>query len=235
MLLSIVIPCYNEEKNIPLLVEKLASIGLPESVEIILVNNGSTDNSHVVFDSLDGQYPFLKCVHVAVNQGYGYGILQGLATAQGRYIGWTHADLQTDPGDILKVLHYIEQDTTNTLFIKGVRKNRPLGEQFFSLGMGLFESLYFGAHMNEINAQPTVFSKTFYQTWEQPPYDFSLDLYAYYFAKKSKLTFQRFDVLFPERIHGESSWNTGFKEKMKFIKRTLSYSRKLKRDIKEKA
>jgi len=65
-----------------------------------------------------------------------------------------------------------------------------------------------------------------------PPNDFSLDLYAYFMAKKSKLTIKRFSVIFSERIHGNSKWNFGILSKYKFILRTLLYSISLKKRMK---
>ena len=56
------------------------------------------------------------------------------------------------------------------------------------------------------------------------PKDFSLDLYAYYMAKKSRLVVKRFPVVFAERVHGVSNWNISFISKYHFIKRTLLYS-----------
>ena len=86
--------------------------------------------------------------------------------------------------------------------------------------------------MWDINAQPTMFTRGFFQTWEHPPEDFSLDLYAYFMAKKSELTIKRFPVEFSNRLHGESSWNVSLKGRYNFIRRTLIYSYKLKRGLK---
>ncbi|HRG76152.1 MAG TPA: glycosyltransferase family 2 protein, partial [Leptospiraceae bacterium] len=99
MKLSIVVPCYNEEKNIPLVLEKFQSVIKRDDVEVILVNNGSKDNSQLVLNELIPKYSFARTVLVEVNQGYGFGILSGLKEAKGDYIGWTHADMQTDPYD----------------------------------------------------------------------------------------------------------------------------------------
>ena len=76
-------------------------------LEIILVNNGSNDNTEMLFKTLLNESKLFRTVHVNKNQGYGYGILQGLSKANGEYIGWMHADLQTDPKDIIKVLDLI--------------------------------------------------------------------------------------------------------------------------------
>ena len=51
--LSIVVPCYNEEKNIPLILKKINEVTIDRSdIEVILVNNGSTDNSKNIMEQL---------------------------------------------------------------------------------------------------------------------------------------------------------------------------------------
>ena len=229
MKLSIVVPCYNEEKNIPLILERFRQVLKRTDVEVILVNNGSTDRSAEVLEKLLPQYSFAKTVLVPVNQGYGYGILQGLKAANAEYIGWTHADMQTDPYDVIKALEIIEKASSKDVFVKGNRKHRPAFDEFFTMGMSCFESIFLGARLYDINAQPNIFPKEFFESWNNPPHDFSLDLYALYMAKKKGLEVIRFPVLFPERQFGTSSWNTGLKSKWKFIKRTISFSVELKK------
>lgn len=235
--LSIVIPCYNERDNIPLLLDAFDravrdcvaeySIKYPTKcpIEVVLVDNGSTDGSDKVLRELLPAYPFARTVSVEVNRGYGYGILQGLASCQTDYIGWTHADMQTDPGDVVRAYSLLVQEG---LFVKGRRRGRPLSDQFFTTGMSIFESLYLKARLYDINAQPNIFPRSFYEEWKNPPYDFALDLYALYQARKKRLKIIRFDVDFPERIHGESKWNHGLRSKWKFIRRTVAFSCKMK-------
>lgn len=231
MKLSIVVPCYNEEKNIPLLLKRFSEVIKGNDVDVILVNNGSTDNSQVVLNRELPMYPFAKSVLVPINKGYGYGIIQGLKSCTGDYIGWTHADLQTDPSDVMKALEIIQNKKSMNLYIKGARKNRSFFDKIFTWGMSVFETLYLSKRLYDINAQPNIFPKAFYEQWKSPPYDFSLDLYALYQAQKEKLEIIRFPVLFPQRIHGTSSWNTGIRSKWRFIKRTINFSIGLKRRL----
>lgn len=235
MLFSIVIPCYNEEENIPLILKGFSdAIGEREDIEVILVDNGSTDNSAEVMDKLLPLYPFSRRVTVKVNQGYGYGICTGLKSARGDFLGWTHADMQTDPSDVVKAVDIIRKNGCgDDLFVKGRRRGRSAFDMIFTNGMSAFETVLMGERLVDINAQPNMFSRAFYNKWEEPPNDFSLDLYAFFLARRNKCNVIRFDVLFPERIHGESKWNTGLGSKWKFIKRTVDYSLKLKKKLKK--
>ena len=224
--LSIIIPCYNESKNLPMLISRCKEIANKDSnIEIIIVNNGSNDDTSSVLDDLTSGLTFITRVEIEVNQGYGHGILAGLAAARGEILSWTHADMQTDLGDALKGLDFFNSESNSEeLFVKGRRQGRPLADVFFTVGMSIFETLLLRKFMWDINAQPTMFHRKFFLTWNMPPKDFSLDLYAYYMAKKSRLVMKRFPVVFAERAHGVSKWNVSFISKYHFIKRTLLYS-----------
>lgn len=228
MRLSIVVPCYNEAENIPLILKRFEEV-VTDDMEVVLVNNGSTDNSADILKKLLPDFKFARLVNVLINQGYGYGILQGLESCDSDYIGWTHADMQTDPNDVVKAWEIVKSANEKNIYVKGNRKGRPFGDTFFTWGMGVFETVYMGEKLNDINAQPNIFPKEFFDIWKNPPHDFALDLYAAYMAKKQGLQLIRFPVLFPERIHGDSKWNTGMKSKWKFIKRTIDFSIKLKK------
>lgn len=233
--LSIVVPCYNEAKNIPLILERFHKVITRPDIEVVLVNNGSTDNSHDVLQSLKKNYSFVKMVHVPKNKGYGFGILEGLKHCSGEYLGWTHADMQTDPYDPIKALEWIEKSgSRKDVFVKGLRKGRSIFDIFFTFGMSFFETLYLRHRLWDINAQPNIFHRSFFQKWKNPPDDFALDLYALYLAKHFHLSVYRFDVNFPPRIHGTSHWNTSLLAKLKFIKRTLTFSHKLKKSLSDK-
>lgn len=230
MKLSLIIPCYNEAKNLPLLLDRCKELNSYSEVEIILVDNGSTDNSPEVLLELLPNYPGCRSIRVEQNQGYGFGILSGLEVAKGDIVGWTHADMQTDPMDAIKGLQLFEK-YGNNIFVKGKRFGRPFTDTFFTIGMSFFETLLLRKPLWDINAQPTLFSREFFKNWDEPPHDFSLDLYAYYLAHNNKLKVYRFPVLFAKRAHGISHWNVNWAAKWKFIKRTLQFSFELRKKL----
>lgn len=143
---SVVIPCYNEAENIPLILNRFQEVLADrDDVEVVLVNNGSTDNSHNVFESLIPKFPFARVVNVEVNQGYGYGILKGLENTTGDFLGWTHADMQTDPNDVVKAWTLIKKEGEGeNVYLKGLRKGRSIFDLIFTIGMSFLKRFICG-------------------------------------------------------------------------------------------
>ncbi|MGL4388145.1 MAG: glycosyltransferase family 2 protein [Brevinema sp.] len=222
-MLSLIIPCYNEVDNLQNLIDKILPLYEQEKdLEVILVNNGSTDKTQEILEQLLPATP-IKSVFVPINKGYGYGILAGLDKAKGDILSWTHADLQTDPLDVLKAYKiYIQSPQTN-LLIKGKRRNRKFLESFFTFGMQCYVNYRLKTNLSDINAQPKLFSSEFFKSIrEKAPYDFSLDLFVLYHAsKKGKIYI--IDVDFSERIAGEAKGGGSWSTRIKLIKRTLDY------------
>ena len=230
MRFSLVIPCYNEAANLPLLLERCKELAVRPDVEVVLVDNGSTDSTAEVLQNLLPKYPGCRSIRVEKNQGYGFGIVSGLRAAEGQILGWTHADMQTEPQDALRGLDLFEKNGDN-IFVKGRRYGRPFMDVIFTVGMSMFETLLLANPMWDINAQPTMFPRKFFDAWSSPPDDFSLDLYAYYQAQTQGLKVCRFPVKFGKRAHGVSHWNVNWVAKWKFIRRTIDFSLQLKKKI----
>lgn len=228
---SLVIPCYNEAANLHPLIRRICTTYAGrDGYEIILVDNGSSDDTPVLLQAAIAEHPgILATTRVETNQGYGWGVLQGLKLAKGEYLGWTHADMQTDPADALTGFALLEQQSAPLALVKGRRYGRPISDVFFTVGMSVFDSALFGLPLWDINAQPTLFTRAFYETWRNPPHDFALDLFAYASAVRQKARIARFPVHFGERLHGTSHWNVSLAAKWKFIRRTVDFSLALKR------
>lgn len=169
MLLSIIIPCYNEAQNLPILIERCKKVYTRKNVEVIFVDNGSTDSTPDVLTTLLKDESILKSIRVDVNKGYGFGILAGLRESKGKILGWTHADMQTDPYDCLRAIECFERHSTpDKLFLKGARQQRPLMDVIFTLGMSIFETILLRKGLWDINAQPTLFHRDFFSSWQSP-------------------------------------------------------------------
>lgn len=226
-MLSIIIPCYNESANLPTLAQKCVELLKSNSdVEIILVDNGSKDDSKSILSNLINinSDVNLKTVHVETNIGYGFGILSGLNAAIGDVLCWTHADLQTDIFDCVKAYNIWKLEKKDFTLVKGKRRGRGLFDVFFTIAMQVYVFIKLHVMLNDINGQPKLFSKKFFELIKQDaPNDFSLDLYFLFKASKMGKIVE-FPVYFSQRLAGEAKGGSGnLSLKLKLTKRTLSF------------
>ena len=100
--LSIVVPIYNEEESLPFLVNQLLEVLQPmeETFEIVLVNDGSSDNSAEVIRKLSFDIPELVGVLLRKNYGQTAAMAAGFDISSGEIVVTLDGDLQNDPGDI---------------------------------------------------------------------------------------------------------------------------------------
>jgi glycosyltransferase involved in cell wall biosynthesis len=233
--LSIVLPCYNEAETLPSLFARFAeALGDRTDLEVIFVNNGSTDDSVAVFarEIAKPGRAFARVVNVEKNQGYGFGIVAGLRAARGEFIGWTHADSQYDPKIVIEgFARLLEAPEPTRSFLQGQRVQRPLFDAFFTTGMSVVASLMLGTRVDDANAQPKLFPRALFAQMTQPPHDFSLDLYALFIARRCGYALVRLPVVFGARHFGEAKGGGSFKLKWKLTKRTWTFIRQLRRDI----
>ncbi len=230
--LSIVVPCYNEAGNLPSLLGRFGEVLADrDDVELVLVNNGSRDHSALVIAcELDKpENAFARSVAVPVNQGYGFGILSGLRAATGEYLAWTHADLQTDPNDVLLgFARLMAEPAPQQCLVRGRRVGRPLLDRAFTVGMGWVASAALATPLYDINAQPKIFHHSLLAEMDDAPWDFSLDLYLLYLAQRRGLKVLEQPVHFAARQHGEAKGGGSLRGKARLTRRTLEYIFKLR-------
>lgn len=118
--LSIVVPVYNEEENIALLVGRLEGALQNSEFEIILVDDGSTDNTRGEIKKLNN--PNVVLVELKKNYGQSLALASGIDYASGDYIITMDGDLQNDPDDILMMLNKAKTEDWDV--VTGIRQKR---------------------------------------------------------------------------------------------------------------
>ncbi len=116
--LSIFFPCYNEERNIVPLIQETekAMKGLAVDYEIIIVDDGSSDKTGTIADTLAQQNPKVKVVHHHKNLGYGAALRSGFQHASKELIFYTDGDRQFKIQEIKKLLPFIDKHSIVTGF-----------------------------------------------------------------------------------------------------------------------
>jgi Glycosyltransferases involved in cell wall biogenesis len=122
-MLSVVIPAYNEEENVPILYEKLKKVldSLGEDYEIIFVDDGSTDGTYQRLKQLAEKDSRLKVIRFKRNYGQTAAMSAGFEHAKGEVIITLDADLQNDPEDIPILLEKLKEGYH---VVSGWRKDR---------------------------------------------------------------------------------------------------------------
>lgn len=122
--LSLVIPCYNEQENVPTLLQRVAASleKIPKPFEVIIVDDGSTDSTPKLLHDAMANLPWLRVIRMARNGGQSAAFEAGFAAARGEIIATIDADLQNDPEEIPRLLPLLDQQQVD--MITGWRKDR---------------------------------------------------------------------------------------------------------------
>jgi glycosyltransferase involved in cell wall biosynthesis len=122
--LSLIIPCYNEQENVPTLLQRvedsLDKIGKP--FEVIVVDDGSTDATPKMLDDAMATRPWLRVIRMAKNGGQSAAFEAGFDAARGEILATIDADLQNDPEEIPRLLPLLEEKKVD--MITGWRRDR---------------------------------------------------------------------------------------------------------------
>ncbi len=124
-MISVIVPVYNEEKNIEPLYKKLDRV-LGEEDEVIFIDDGSTDSSYSIIKKIHEEDGRVKCIRFSRNFGKTAALLAGFEMARGDVVVTIDGDLQNDPEDIPKLLKKLEEYDA----VSGWRYNRK--DPFFS-------------------------------------------------------------------------------------------------------
>lgn len=171
MKLSIIIPVYNEEQTIKQVLNAVTSVNLSCQKEIIIVDDGSTDETGSQISKFKSQNQSLKLkiIHHETNQGKGAAIRQGINKATGDYILIQDADLEYNPEEIPKLLTPILSKPTTSIAVYGSRfaNGRPVIPLLYYLGnifLTKLTNLLYGSKLTDMETGykllPTSFLKT---------------------------------------------------------------------------
>lgn len=224
--ISIIIPSYNEVKNLKILLYKINKIlNKNVNIEIIIVDNGSTDGTKEYLKNKKKFFPKVKFITIKKNIGYGHGIKHGLKAASGKIISWTHADLQIDINDVVNFFKKNQSKLKEQkMIIKGRRTNRSTFNIFFTEGMSFIVNFFFNVKINDINGQPKIFSNSFTnKILTSAPNDFTIDLFLLLLVKKNNFKIKELPLKFNKRLNDKSKGGGTILGKMRLTIATLKY------------
>ncbi len=123
-MISIAIPLYNEAESLPELIAWIQRVVKANDLttEVILVDDGSRDDSWAVIEKLKADYPFIKAIRFARNYGKAAGLQAAFEAAQGDVVITMDADLQDSPDEIPELVRMIREDDYD--LVSGWKKKR---------------------------------------------------------------------------------------------------------------
>jgi len=212
--LSLVIPARNEEGNIETVVRGTTKVLDDARIthELIVVDDGSTDNTAAVVRTMMQAFPTLKLVSYPNGRGYGAAIRAGFDTAKGNIVGWMDGDNQTDPvivADLFKVLQ-----KSGCAMAKAVRvvRNESLWRRVQSSMFNLVFRALFGFYCRDVNAKPKLLRRSTERSLHIISSDWFIDAEIVIKLSRAKAPVLEMPIEWNERQRGSSSVNfsTGF-------------------------
>jgi glycosyltransferase involved in cell wall biosynthesis len=167
--LSVTMPAYNEEENIrPMVLETvgvmddLMAEGQLEDYEVIVVNDGSRDNTASVVQDLSAEFPRVRLVDLGVNQGYGAAVYAGFVNARKALVFLTDSDKQFDVSEIRLLLPWLAEAD----LVAGYRAPRrdPFKRRLFGAGWSAVVTLLFGYTVRDVDCAFKLFRREIIET-----------------------------------------------------------------------
>lgn len=162
--LSTFFPAFNEEKNIGLVIEGADSVLKDlalKGYEMIVINDGSSDDTASVVDNLKKKYPNLSLITHLVNKGYGAALKTGFENSKYSWVAFTDGDGQFDFTEINKFLVQVEQAD----LILGYRLNRAdsLLRRVYTFGWSMLARILLGLTLKDYSCGFKLIKKEVYQ------------------------------------------------------------------------
>ena len=158
MLVSVIIPAFNEELTIRQVLEALCA--LPFEKQLIVVNDGSTDGTYEVLEELRATYE-LTVVHCKKNRGKGFAIRSGLLYVNGEVVVIQDADMELVPADLPELLNSLQKENVQVVygsrFLNG-RGNASLHNFIANRILATYTNLLYGCRITDESTGYKAFS-----------------------------------------------------------------------------
>lgn len=148
--ISIVVPLYNEAESLPELTDRIVKASDGRTLEILFVDDGSTDGSFDVIRSLKTRYAAVRAIRLRKNCGKSAALSEGFKAAEGKYVITMDADLQDDPAEIPNLLKQLESGYD---LVSGWKKKRfdPMSKTVPSRFFNFVTRLMTGIRLHDFN------------------------------------------------------------------------------------
>lgn len=158
---SLVLPLFNQAQGLEEAIEELHQEfeAAEESFELVLVDNGSVDETSEVISRLEERFPEVRSVRLEAHRGPGWGVLQGLAACRGEVVGYAHLEAGLEPTCVVGTFAlYDHEDCQLAQARRSARRETLLG-RLRSRFWNRFLSLGLGSRVEDVQGTPKVFAR----------------------------------------------------------------------------
>ena len=207
--LSVVVPIFNEAASLPGVLEELVPYCRNHKWKLILVDDGSTDNTPAILKDYE-EYPDLNIIHHKVNRGYGGALKTGILQADTPYVVTMDADGQHEFGDIEKMLGFCQEKDAD--LVVGNRGKQGSSSLYRSIGKWMirkFAALLMPVHISDLNSGFKLYQSELVQRYLSicPDSMAFSDVITLVFIKKRHLVLEH-PITIKKRATGKSTINT---------------------------
>ena len=226
MLLSIVIPVYNEKKTLLEIIKKIDELPNELNRELILVDDGSTDGSREILEALKSRKD-TKVIFKERNTGKGDSLKVGFKNSSGDYVIVQDADLEYDPNDYLKLLETIKNTQKTVVYgsrFTGNYQDMSTLHYYGNKFLTFFTNLLYGVWLTDMETCYKLFPGNFIRKLELKAnrFDFEPEITAKIIKNKYKII--EVPINYFGRTHFEGkkiTWKDGFNAIWSLIKYRL--------------
>jgi glycosyltransferase involved in cell wall biosynthesis len=159
-LLSVIVPVYNEHNTVGEIIRRMRKVELPLELEIVVVNDGSTDGTDKVVGLVEDST--VRVVSHSTNRGKGAAVRTGLEAARGDIVLIQDADLEYDPEDWPRLLVPILKGRAQVVYgsrYRGERETSSIRHYIADRSLALFASMLFNTAISDIQTCFKVFDR----------------------------------------------------------------------------
>ncbi len=220
--LSLVIPFFNEEGNIENVYKKIKqALDGNLSYQLVMVDNGSSDNTARILKHLSKDDRRIKIVTVKKNIGYGFGIVSGLNSADGEIIGWTDGDDTINPNSYFSLYRKMKEEGCDAGLSERTDRGQTTYRKIASFWYNTLLFIMYMKNFRDVNAKPKMIKKTAYSTFNLKSKDWFVDTEFFINVYKKKLKICRILTVAGERKKGKSTVRRS--TIVEFLKNAISY------------
>jgi hypothetical protein len=214
--LSLVVPIFNNRSNGEAFCVDFLNANLGNT-HLTLVDNGS-DEAESLRHLADMAPERIKVVTLKVNEGFGGGIQAGLRLADSEWLVWLPGNMKVRPSGLLNYIDYVRSQDTNTL-IKANRSGRSFAPRAKTFLASVAQSVLSGTRLFDTGGTPTALHKDnpLLKILLNGPKDYSFESFALLMARLEGVKVVRLNVVYGDRLHGSSHWQSGLVSELKLM------------------